>query len=202
MPIDNLLPHSLVEQIGSTPRSQFCAQFANTRFLLVRLEGRPALVQWLEATGNSRGAELSPTRDSISYATGIANLAKLKAGMNVVRTPQALAQVVKRERWFAAALRKRADGGSKSFIDRISIGRATNNDIVLRDPTVSKFHAWFECDDEGQFYLADGHSTNGTRLNGNPLAKQPERVGQGDEIAFGDVQAMLCNAELLWDLRA
>jgi FHA domain len=52
--------------------------------------------------------------------------------------------------------------------DRIIIGRATNNDVVLRHTSVSKVHARATCRD-GRWSLVDAKSTNGTSVNGVPL---------------------------------
>ena len=52
--------------------------------------------------------------------------------------------------------------------DRIIIGRATNNDVVLRDTSVSKVHARATCRD-GRWMLVDAKSTNGTTVDGVAL---------------------------------
>jgi hypothetical protein len=98
----------------------------------------------------------------------------------------------------AVPLRKR-HGAGKDFSERISVGRATNNDIVLRNERVSKFHAWFACDEDHLFYVADAGSRNGTLLNGLALDAAPTHVDAGDVIRFGAVQAVLCSAEVFWD---
>ena len=43
-----------------------------------------------------------------------------------------------------------------------SIGRGDENDVVIRDHSVSRNHAELRVDDEGQFQLIDLNSTNGT----------------------------------------
>ena len=52
--------------------------------------------------------------------------------------------------------------------DRIIIGRATNNDVVLRHTSVSKVHARATCRD-GRWSLVDAKSTNGTSVDGVAL---------------------------------
>ena len=73
----------------------------------------------------------------------------------------------------------------------LSIGRADNCDLVLKEPTISKLHALFWIPKlNGSWTLADGKSRNGTFLNGarlSPMAKRP--VQSGDLIRFGDLVA-------------
>jgi pSer/pThr/pTyr-binding forkhead associated (FHA) protein len=59
------------------------------------------------------------------------------------------------------------------------------NNYGARDKGVSRVHAALRCD-RGQVFLIDLGSTNGTRLNGQPLpAHQPAPVASGDEIRLG-----------------
>jgi hypothetical protein len=87
------------------------------------------------------------------------------------------------------------------YPDRISVGRARNCDVVLRDPSVSKLHSHFRLKEDGKLELVDLKSQNGTCVNGRALAAdRPEPVASGDVLLFGSVSARLCNAALLWDL--
>ncbi len=63
------------------------------------------------------------------------------------------------------------------------IGRNPNNDIVLPDRRVSGFHARIERDASGRFILTDSGSTNGTRVNGQPITSVELR--DGDVIQLG-----------------
>ena len=83
----------------------------------------------------------------------------------------------------------------------ITVGRARNNDIVVPDGLVSKFHAFFRQLDDGDWGLADAGSANGTRLVELDLLPkgQPERVRPGDKIVFGGVSAFrFLDAAGLW----
>jgi hypothetical protein len=100
--------------------------------------------------------------------------------------------------YVAVPIHKRA-GSGKDFIERVSLGRATNNDIVLRDDSVSKLHAWFARGEEGNIYIADAGSRNKTIVNGLVIPLQsPEEMEAGDSIRFGLVEAVLCPAAVFW----
>ena len=64
----------------------------------------------------------------------------------------------------------------------ISIGREEGNSIQLNDERVSRFHAKIQ-EDQGQLVLTDLESTNGTRVNGEPVPLIILRLG--DRIAIG-----------------
>jgi hypothetical protein len=85
-----------------------------------------------------------------------------------------------------------------------AVGQTRNNDIVIRDVSVSKFHAFFEDDGKGGFLLQDARSTNGTFVNGERVPRQgqgaPVPVGSGDQIRFGDVVLSFVDAERFREL--
>ncbi|MCU1277395.1 MAG: hypothetical protein JWM53_941 [bacterium] len=86
------------------------------------------------------------------------------------------------------------------YPDRVSVGRARNCDLVMRDPSVSKLHAHFRIGGP-KLELVDIDSQNGTRVNGRALAPhQPAQVSNGDTILFGSVAAKLVDAAALYDL--
>lgn len=70
--------------------------------------------------------------------------------------------------------------------DLITIGRATDNMIVVDDPSVSGHHAEIRVAGKS-CHLKDIGSTNGTRVNGNPVTEAP--LGHGDRVRFGGVDA-------------
>ncbi len=65
--------------------------------------------------------------------------------------------------------------------DRVSIGRASDCDIVLPQRRVSRHHAQIERD-EGGYLICDLGSKNGTRVNGEEVHDRPYRLKDGDEI--------------------
>lgn len=85
-----------------------------------------------------------------------------------------------------------------SFPDMITVGRTANNDVVLRDVTVSRLHAFFRHRD-GKWVVADGGSKNGTRLDGAPLEPRRERdVDSGQVVRIGDLDLTFYTAAALF----
>ena len=66
---------------------------------------------------------------------------------------------------------------------KITIGRNTDNDIVIADQSVSGYHAEIEIHEDGIMKFID-HSTNGTMVNGNNLHNDFCTVSGIDEIVF------------------
>ncbi len=66
--------------------------------------------------------------------------------------------------------------------ERITLGRAAGNDIVLIDPQVSRRHAMIARRPEG-FIVADLHSTNGTSINGHHI--EEGLLDEGDVLTLG-----------------
>lgn len=54
--------------------------------------------------------------------------------------------------------------------ERMTIGRAPHNDLVLDDIAISAMHAMIVLDADGP-YIEDLNSTNGTQINGQPFKK-------------------------------
>jgi pSer/pThr/pTyr-binding forkhead associated (FHA) protein len=65
----------------------------------------------------------------------------------------------------------------------LTVGRHRDNDIVLRDNSVSRHHASFTAEGEN-LVLTDGGSKNGTIVNG--LRVESVRLEDGDVIKIGD----------------
>ena len=66
----------------------------------------------------------------------------------------------------------------------IKIGKAEDNDFIVRDPSVSRHHARLTRDDEGHLVLEDLNSTNGTFVNGSQIVKK--RVSLTDTVSLGE----------------
>lgn len=86
------------------------------------------------------------------------------------------------------------------FPDRLTIGRATNCDVVLRLPFVSKVHAhlFIQAD---KLTLRDNKSSNSTFHNHRKLDPGSSRsVKLGDVISFGALDLELIDAGRLYEL--
>jgi hypothetical protein len=90
----------------------------------------------------------------------------------------------------------------RSTIERFySIGQTRNNDVVIRDATISKSHAYFENTPDGAgLVLRDSRSRNGTFVNGVRVPAEGTLVQAGDRIRFGHVELKLLDAAGLCDL--
>lgn len=79
-----------------------------------------------------------------------------------------------------------ADGGGQRFSidnDKVTIGRAADNDLVLDDSNVSSHHCQITREN-GVYTLTDLGSTNGTTLNDSPV--QTSQLAPGDRIQAGN----------------
>lgn len=117
-----------------------------------------------------------------------------------------LAPAAGSSRWFQRRLVEVAKRpNSNPFGLMITIGRAANNDIVVEDAGVSKFHAYLHRS-PGGWSLTDARSLNGTWVDGVRLAPgtPPARVGDGSVIRLGEgvVMAYLEPAGLYRHLQA
>lgn len=86
------------------------------------------------------------------------------------------------------------------FPERISVGRAPNCDIVLRDPSVSKLHGHFRNIDADSAVFTDAKSANGTRLNGTVVAAGAAiEVKTFSYLTFGRIRVQLLSSANVYD---
>jgi len=90
-------------------------------------------------------------------------------------------------------VRTGVDAGARLVLDgrRVTAGRGTGCDLIVRDTTVSREHAAFVLRGD-VWWVLDLGSTNGTRVNGLRAAEHP--VTPGDRIELGDVVVELVEA--------
>ncbi|MDP9379849.1 MAG: FHA domain-containing protein [Chloroflexota bacterium] len=82
-----------------------------------------------------------------------------------------------------------APGTSFSLEPTTALGRKLTNGVVLDDATVSGEHSVLYMRD-GQWYVRDAGSTNGTLVNGQDVVA-PSPVQPGDLLTLGGVQLRL-----------
>ncbi|WP_372513948.1 oxoglutarate dehydrogenase inhibitor Odhl [Mycobacterium interjectum] len=77
------------------------------------------------------------------------------------------------------------NAGSRFLLDRpvTSAGRHPDSDILLDDVTVSRRHAEFRLDDDGNWAVADVGSLNGTYVNRQPA--DAAVLANNDEVQIG-----------------
>lgn len=81
------------------------------------------------------------------------------------------------------------------WTDRISVGRARNNDIFIRDSSVSKLHCYFTNLDDN-LVLQDAGSRNGTMVNSEILTeKKTPSLKDGDDIMVGKIGFKLLSTQ-------
>jgi pSer/pThr/pTyr-binding forkhead associated (FHA) protein len=67
----------------------------------------------------------------------------------------------------------------------IGIGRASDNDVIVDDPMVSRHHCQLRLQ-HGAYSFADLGSRNGSTVNGQPVSQIA--LGPGDVIRIGDTE--------------
>lgn len=200
--VSHLMPRDIVDLATSRKARNFLSVYGDTLLLVVRLPDDDAeLVSGLSSTA-VRGADGMPVKRSLGsmqFQTAHHPVAAEARSDSIRRSVYDLGNRLSEGLHFVVPLRKRTDVDA-AFTDRISIGRATNKDIVLRHHSVSKFHAWFELDESATFHVADADSKNSTWVNGVALApRELTPVEPGDLLRFGLVEAVLVSAQALWD---
>lgn len=88
--------------------------------------------------------------------------------------------------------------GVKSYslqnISQFVIGRASDCDIVINHPMVSRRHCIITREN-GSYYITDNNSTNGVILNSAPLLEK-KKLRQMDQIGIGGYSFVFSNARL------
>ncbi|MFH9954246.1 FHA domain-containing protein [Streptomyces roseolus] len=79
---------------------------------------------------------------------------------------------------------------------RVRIGRAPDNDVVVADLVVSRYHAELLARPDGTYWIHDLGSHNGTFLNGRPVV-EPVRVTADDIVGIGRSAFCLAGGQLV-----
>jgi hypothetical protein len=89
----------------------------------------------------------------------------------------------------------------RSTVHITTVGRASSNDVVIPDPSVSREHALVKRGEDSSFLILDMGSSNGTTLNGvSVLARghgPPSELKPGDSVHLGRVACTFVDAEAL-----
>lgn len=73
--------------------------------------------------------------------------------------------------------------------ERVTLGRAEDNDVVVDDDRISKRHAELVLNADGSIQVFDSNSTAGTFVNGERV--RSHTISHGDRLAFGPLTAVL-----------
>jgi hypothetical protein len=198
----SLLPEEVSRALSTRGKTTFSAEYADTLLLVLRVEEGGEVLNALKAAAGEGSRTGLPAR-RLDYHTEALDKHAVAALLAAAkRTEEDRATIVREQlglgKHYVLPLRKRESADRISH-DRVTVGRATNNDIVLRDGSVSKLHAWFSRHEEREFSLADADSTNHTAVNGQRLEPRKLRhLLECDRIEFGAVSGIVCFAETLW----
>ncbi|MDR1675138.1 MAG: FHA domain-containing protein, partial [Tannerella sp.] len=66
----------------------------------------------------------------------------------------------------------------------IRIGKAEDNDFVADDAYVSRYHAKLIRDENGNLFIEDADSTNGTFVNGDQVIRK--KIRATDHVTLGE----------------
>lgn len=193
-----LLPEEIAALAVSKSLADFQAAYGESMFLLVKLVDPGGELEMGLATLRSTVRRQSIPAQPLAFHTQLADVHTVMTDFDAGDPSVAmLRRRLQQSPHFAITLEKRV--ATATYMERISIGRARNQDVVLRHASVSKFHAWFQRDDKGHWFVADAGSKNGTRINQDESSRRElTRVNAGDLIRFGSVEAIVCAPEMLW----
>lgn len=185
-----LLPESLATDLRTLSVTELAQRYGFGLLLLVELSGpdselRKPLERLSQRRARSRVRSKTDTLATIELPMFVTTDSRVE---EPDRT-ELLARLEGRT-WFALPLFKRSGRG---HANRLNVGRGNDNDVVLRNRSVSSKHAYFETHDDGSLSLTDVGSTNGTRVNGKRLEHDASRWLQPmDHIQFGQVSTFTC----------
>lgn len=66
----------------------------------------------------------------------------------------------------------------------VRIGKAKDNEFVVNDPYVSRYHAKLTKNEEGELFIEDVESTNGTFVNSDRIIRK--KIAATDTVMLGD----------------
>ncbi len=78
-----------------------------------------------------------------------------------------------------------ADG--QGMVPLVHIGRASDNEMIVDDLSVSRHHAVIGMNEQGQLSIKDLRSSNGTQVDGRPVSGAPMEIERAKTIEFGEI---------------
>ena len=100
--------------------------------------------------------------------------------------PEGTRVIERAPRHLAMLVNKSRPDQKHDLKDTMNVGRATDNQVVIDHPTVSRHHAWIK-EDKGEFLVFDIGSGNGTFVNDQQI-DAPRPLQNGDLVRFGEVE--------------
>ena len=86
------------------------------------------------------------------------------------------------------------------FTMGLTIGRTENNDVVVADASVSRFHAYFMSSKRDEWSLFDADSRFGTWIGGMKVApNKPVPIPDGARLKFGEIELLFLLPSSLFD---
>jgi len=83
----------------------------------------------------------------------------------------------------------------------ITVGRVSENDVVVPDVSISRFHAFVKQGANREWLIHDAGSTNGTTVNGRSVPQQGHgaaaELKSGDDVRLGQVELTFLDAAAL-----
>jgi hypothetical protein len=136
------------------------------------------LIAFLSKRGGSKGNEF--------------DAAAAEEGGIAFDAPESAPAPAKTEQFAPSAYLIRADSREKLPLsgNRIAVGRAPTNAVVLTHESVSRVHAELFRNRDGGYSVTDMDSLNGTYVNDRKISG-PTPVSNGDSISFGRVKTKL-----------
>ncbi len=85
-------------------------------------------------------------------------------------------------------------GREVALAGNCSLGRSSSNSVVIADAKASRHHATIHLQDEGEFWLIDLGSINGTALNDRRVVR-PVRLRDGDRVVIAETALIFRQGE-------
>lgn len=137
----------------------------------------------LDQVARQGGAPVGPALIQVAAAAVVSTTS---LGILTMAAKQGELQLLKSSRVYP--LRKREEN---PFGNMVTLGRATNNDLVVPHRAVSKFHAYFR-PTGAQWSVYDAGSLNGTQVAGRRLpTERAQPLQPGIELVLGEAVRLL-----------